>query len=301
LWIPELIVLAIGAVTLVASFVRSETRPYLPSVIIAYFFFLPINASGFGLGSGLPDVWLPGLLVFFTHLALASLLGLITLYALKLRPSTSGMVFSGIMALFFVIMLVLFMEPKTPSADQAGALSTPTNQLPPLPSSTPDLISFPTKTVGPETTSTVLPDSVDFTETVAVALTQVAQTNNAPTPTATQTPAPLVLEITLPATPIPTVTLTIEVEPISGTINANEGGGANLRQTPNGKYLMTLDNGSIVQIYPDFKLLNGITWIHVFVTRNGQRVEGWLLESVVQYATPEPNFEASTPAITPAP
>lgn len=302
LWIPELIVLVIGAVTLVASFVRSEAKPYLPSVIIAYFFFLPINASGFGLGSGLPDVWLPGLLVFFTHLALASLCGLITLFALKLRPSTRGMVFSGIMALFFVILLVLFMEPRSPSTDQAGALSTPTNQFLPFPSSTPNLFAIPTITVRSENTSTVLPNNVDFTETVAVALTQVAQTNNAPTPTATQTPAPLVLAITLPATQIPTATLTIEVQPISGTINANEGGGANLRQTPNGKYLMTLDNGSIVQIYPDFKQVNGIAWIHVFVTRNGQRVEGWVLESVVQYATPEPNFAASsTPAITPAP
>jgi hypothetical protein len=83
---------------------------------------------------------------------------------------------------------------------------------------------------------------------------------------------------------------------ISGAISASEGGGANLRQTPNGKYLMTLDNGTIVEIYPDFRQVNGVAWLHVFVTRNGQRVEGWLLESVVSYATPEPNFE---PTATP--
>lgn len=298
LWIPELIVLAIGAVTLVASFVRSESRPYLPSVIIAYFFFLPVNASGFGLGAALQDVWLPGLLVFFTHLGLASLLGLITLFALRLRPSTNGMVFSGITALFLVIMLVLIMLPRSPSAEAAADLSTPTNQLGMVPSSTPNLVSFPTKTVGPETTSTVLPNSVDFTETVAVALTQVAQTNNAPS----LTPLPLVLAITLPSSPLPTVTLTIEVPPIPGTISASEGGGANLRQTPNGKFIVTIDNGSFVDIYPDFKVVSGITWIHVAYTRSGQRVEGWLLESVVDYATPEPNFAASaTPAITQSP
>jgi hypothetical protein len=92
------------------------------------------------------------------------------------------------------------------------------------------------------------------------------------------------------------------VQPISGTVSANEGGGANLRQTPNGKYLMTLDNGTNVDIYPDFKIVNGVTWIHVFTTRNGLRVEGWLLESVVTYSTPEPNFNASpTPGITPVP
>jgi hypothetical protein len=61
---------------------------------------------------------------------------------------------------------------------------------------------------------------------------------------------------------------------------------------------MTVDNGTTVEVYPDFGLVNGVTWLHVFVTRNGQRVEGWLLESVVNYATPAPNFEASaTPTI----
>jgi hypothetical protein len=91
---------------------------------------------------------------------------------------------------------------------------------------------------------------------------------------------------------------------ISGKVGASEGGGANLRQTPNGKYLMTLDNGTLVDIYPDFRQVNGVTWIHVIVTRNGQRVEGWLLESVVSYSTPAPNFEPSatpTVGVTPAP
>jgi hypothetical protein len=102
--------------------------------------------------------------------------------------------------------------------------------------------------------------------------------------------------VTVPETPTPSPT--IEVKPLTGTVGANEGGGANLRQTPNGKYLMTVDNGTVVEIYPDFRQVNGITWLHVFVTRNGQRIEGWLLESVVNYATPEPNFE---PSATPTP
>ena len=98
--------------------------------------------------------------------------------------------------------------------------------------------------------------------------------------------------------------MTLEPQIISGKVSADEGGGANLRQTPNGKYLMTLDNGTIVEIQSDFRQVNGITWVHVFVTRNEQRIEGWLLESVVSYATPEPNFEISktpTVGITPAP
>ena len=50
--------------------------------------------------------------------------------------------------------------------------------------------------------------------------------------------------------------------------------------------------------------VNGVIWVHVFATVNGQKIEGWLLETTVSYATPEPNFEpSSTPTfgVTPAP
>jgi hypothetical protein len=134
-----------------------------------------------------------------------------------------------------------------------------------------------------------------LTETVAVALTQAAKTPS---------PVPLTLNVTLPVTETPTPTLTLEVAPIFGKISSNEGGGANLRQTPNGKYLMTLGNGTIVEVYPEFRLVNGVTWIRIIVTRDSERIEGWLLESTVSYATPEPNFEpTATPTfgVTPAP
>jgi hypothetical protein len=36
LWWPDLIVMALGAVLLTVSFVRSESKPYLPSVVVAY-------------------------------------------------------------------------------------------------------------------------------------------------------------------------------------------------------------------------------------------------------------------------
>lgn len=295
LWPQELVVLVIGAVTLVASFVRSEAKPYLPSIIIAYFFFLPINAAGFGLGSGLPNVWLPGVGAFFVHLTLASLFGLITLFALRLHTSPAGMFFSGFTAVMFVVILFL-LRPPSASANEAEISSTPTNAASALQSPTSIPAGLSTSTPPPAEPSVVLPNDVDFTETVAVALTQVAQTNNAPS--TTPTPVPLTLAITLPASQTPTVTLTLEPVPISGRISASEGGGANLRQTPNGKFLLTIDNGGIVEIYPDFRVVNGVTWIHVFYTRSGTRVEGWVLESVVSYATPEPNFE---PSSTPAP
>ena len=296
LWIPELIVLAVGAVTLVASFARSEDKPFLPSVIIAYSFYLPINAGGFGLGSGVIGIWPQGILVFLVHFMLASILGLITLLALKLRPSMQGMIYTGVALLLFAGILFRLMGTGIPSANAASAASstsTPVTQPSPLPSPTPNLPATPTSSPRPAT-PTRASSKVDVSETVAVAFTQAAKTPSAVSVTPTLTTP----TITVSPTQTSTITLTVAPKIIPGTVSASEGGGANLRQTPNGKYLMTLDNGVIVDIYPDFRRVNGITWVHVFVTRDGIRVEGWLLESVVTYATPEANFE---PSDTPTP
>jgi len=80
---PELVTLSLGAVTLVVSFARSEDKPFCPSILIAYAFYLPINAGGFGLGSGVEGIWPQGLYVLLFTSALASVLGLITLLILK--------------------------------------------------------------------------------------------------------------------------------------------------------------------------------------------------------------------------
>ncbi len=296
LWLPALVVLAIGAVTLVASFARSEDRPFLPSVLIAYVFYLPISASGIGLGYGLVGVWPQGMFVFLTHFALASVLGLITLYAIRLRPSMSGIIFSVIMFLLFAGILFAFMGSGLPSKEAAAvATSTPTTQPSPLPSITPSLIPAATNTARPLNTSAPRTPTRSATPNGTITVTVTGETPS---------PVPLTLEVTLPVTETPTITLTIPTTPTYARVSANEGGGANLRQSPGGKYVMTLLNGTIVETYSDFREVNGVTWVHVFVAINGQRVEGWLLESVVTYATPAPNFESSaTPTfgVTPSP
>lgn len=311
LWPEELFVLAIGAITLVASFVRSESKPFLPSVIVAYTFYLPINASGFGLGSGVDGIWPEGILVFATHFMLASILGLITLLVLRLRPSGRGLILSGVMLLVFTGTLFGLMGNGFPlTTPQTVNTSTPTPSTQPtaLPSLTPSLPPTTTNTVRPSNTPKPT-NTPSADEALSATPTEEAENTATNTSTATKPAATSTKTTSTPAAtstnePIPTVTVTIEVQTIPGTISADEGGGANLRQTPNGKYLMTLDNGAVVEIYPDFKVVNGITWLHVYVIRNDQQIEGWLLESVVSYATPEPNFEpSSTPeiGITPAP
>ena len=306
LWIPELAVLAVGAVTLVVSFARSENKPFLPSVIIAYAFYLPINAGGFGLGSGVAGIWPQGILVFVVHFALASILGLLTLFAIKLRPTTQGIVFSGIMLLLFAGILVILMGSGLPLPAQVTAATStplPTLTIEPtsIPSFTPSPTARPTSSSTPSNTPThlltVSSMPTDSTVTATGTATPI-------TITTTSSPTLSTPTATVPAIASLTSTMTNEPQLISGKISASEGGGANLRQTPNGKYLMTLDNGGAVEIYPDFKQVNGVAWIHVIVTRSGQRVEGWLLESVVSYATPEPNFNPSvtpTTGVTPTP
>ncbi|MBI5944848.1 MAG: DUF389 domain-containing protein [Chloroflexi bacterium] len=272
LWIPELVVLVVGAVTLVASFARSENKPFLPSVVIAYTFYLPISAGGFGLGSGLEGIWPQGVLVFVTHFSLAGIFGLLTLFILKLRPSTRGIFFSGGTLVLFAAALFNLMGSGLPSMMDAvlSSTSTPTMTPSPLPSLTPSLTAKATS--SPRSSST-------------------------PAMSATVSASPTI-DPSLPATETPTITMTIEPLPIFGKVSANEGGGANLREVPNGKLLKTLNNGTIVEVYPEFQLINGVTWIHVFATVNGQRLEGWLLESTVIYATPAPNFEIT---LTPTP
>jgi hypothetical protein len=274
LWLPALIVLALGAVTLIVSFARSEEKPFLPSVLIAYLFFLPLNAGAFGLGAGLEGVFPHGLYVFAAHLALASLLGLVILFLLRLRPSPGGVVLSGFTFALFAGILFIFLRPAPASGSEAAVPFTPTNAA--------SALLSPTANLTPASLGTI-PASRTPTRTA--------------TP-GTPTPVPLTLEITLPPTDTPTVTLTIQPTPTYGVIQASEGGGANLRDAPGGNYVMTLLNGTIVETYSEFEVVNGSTWVKVYVTINGQRVEGWLLESILRYATPAPDFEASA---TPTP
>lgn len=280
LWLPALVVFALGAITLVISFARSEEKPFLPSVLIAYAFYLPVSAASFGMGSGLPDVWLQGLLVFLVHFALTSTIGLITLFLLRLRPSAGGLLMSGLMVAAFGGLLLFLMGTGSPFRAEAAtsAQTTPTNQISAAPPSPTLELSLPSNPSPTPKIGTATPTAEDITPS----------------------PVPLTLEITLPPTDTPTITLTIQPSPTYGKVQANEGGGANLRDAPGGTYVMTLLNGTIVETYSEFQLVNNVTWVKVYAQVNGQKIEGWLLESVIAYATPAPNFEAtSTPTATP--
>ena len=283
LWWPNLAIVAIAAVILTVSFVRSENRPYLPSALLAYGILLPIGAAGFGLGSGVPGMWPQGLLVFLIHLAWATFFGILSLFFLRFYPtSTGGLALTSLL----LIGIIAFISLQTGFISwielQAG-LATPAPVPVTLTESIPTV--FPSAGITP---------SPRPTQTEALI--------GVPSSTPSRTPSPE------PATPTATIftstsTVTAEPTPIIGIIRASEGGGAFIREKPGGKVLATLGNGSTVTIVPDdLQDINGVIWVHVIAFTNDVRVEGWMIQTVLVTATPVAEWQpSSTPEFTNTP
>ena len=162
LWWPDLFLVALGAAILVISFVRSEQKPILPSIMVAYGLFLPMSAAGVGLGIGSGLLWPDGALVSLVHFALATLVGGIVLAILRFKPGrASGYIlpfFAGVLAL---AALVIFTGLVTAIRD--GILTTrriaPTSTEVILPSQTPTKrLTFTPSTTHTQT-GTSLPTS----------------------------------------------------------------------------------------------------------------------------------------------
>jgi len=281
LWWPDLVVMAIGAVLLTVSFARSESKPFLPSVIVAYELFMPLSASGFGVGNGISDLWPHGVLVFVVHLAWATLFGLIALAVLRFRPlSAGGYIFALGMTAIAIFAVASLMAPGRPSVGNVTPESTPT-------AATQAAAQHPNQGVTPTAPPSTTSELLETIESGSPAETATEKTGE------TVTAIPLTLDVTLPVTETRTSTPPPEPTPIYATIRAREGGGAFIRKEPGGSVIATLDNGSVVQVLPDTQELNGGLWFHIAVTRNDIRIEGWIVQNVLETATPIPNWEPS--------
>jgi hypothetical protein len=277
LWWYDLVALTIGAILITISFVRSEDRPYLPSALLAYELFLPLSAAGFGLGSGvgLGEIWPQGLFVFFVHLAWATVFGLITLFFLRFYPTSfGGFAFTGLVAVALIAVIVIY-------TNFGNWITIQTDLAPPTPESVTVIESTSTLSASPSMTSS--PRVEQETPVIAASAS-----------TASRTARPSATLATLPATETPTQTVTAEPTPILAVIRANEGGGAFIREQPGGQALITLANGATVTIIPnDFQDVNGVIWVHVFALVEDRRVEGWMLQSLLQTATPVADWQPS--------
>ena len=273
LWWSDLTVLTIAAILITISFVRSEDRPYLPSALLAYELFLPLCAAGFGLGSGVGELWPQGLFVFFVHLAWGTVFGLITLFFLRFYPtSMEGFVFTGFIVISLIAIVITYTGFGNWLMIQTG-LSKPETVPVVESTSTPSAIPSLTQSPKPSQSTAIL---------------------GATTSTPSQTPRPTLTRATLAPTETPTSTVTAEPTPILAVIRASEGGGAFIREKPGGLVLVTLGNGSVVTIIPnDLQDVKGVIWVHVFTTVNDTRVDGWMIQTVLQTATPVADWQPS--------
>ncbi len=285
LWIYDLVVLAVGSVLLTASFVRSEEKPYLPSVMIAYELFLPLSAAGIGLGSGVPGLWPNGLLVFFVHLAWATFFGLLILAVLRFRPLGVGGYLFGLMILLVILAVIFqFIYPGQ------GSVSVASIQID-MPTLTSDNVSPGTKEPLPTLIGTSTPHPTSTRS--------LPSSDQGSSLTQTVTPVAITLEVTLPPTGTLTPVPSIEPTPVYAVIRSSEGGGAFMRDRPRGSVILTLDNGSVVQVLPDTQENSGVTWLHITHRRNDFTYEGWIIQNVVEMATPLPVWEpTATPTVT---
>jgi hypothetical protein len=252
LWWPNLGVLALGAVLLVASFVRSEEKPLLASAMVAYELYLPLSAAGYGLGRGTADIWPNAMLVFVFHFALAVLLGMITLFVLRFRPSKFFGYLLPVTVILVSLVSIFFLS---------GLGNILSGFFSPQP------VALPTLTAAPATATFA--------------------SSSTPLPTVRGTePATSTPTLQIPATPTPSQTPTAKPTPVYALISSSAGDGALVRsEADGGVVIASLLNGYRVEILPDPVSIDGVIWLHI---RTADGIEGWVLQSVLSMATPVP-------------
>jgi hypothetical protein len=252
----SLLVLGIGSVLTTISIVRSKRRAAVASVALSYEIFLPLAVAGIGLLSGIPHLWPDGLVVFAVHLALASILGAVTLIILGFRPLTLfGFTIGGVIILAAVIALIGL---SGVGAVFWGKIALPT----PFPTATQTITITPSPTVTATVTSTPVPQ----TETIPPTTT--------PSPTASKTSSPI------PST-TPVYALVAVPEDLKGAI---------LRAEPgfNQEIITSALNGTLVEIFSEAPVeVDNVLWLNV---RLPDGREGWMLQTALIAATPAPNW-----------
>ena len=265
LWWADLVVLALGAILLAASFVRSEKKPFLPSVMVAYELFLPLNAAAFGLASQVDGIFIEGMLVFIVHITWTLLFSALTLFFLGFRPSKAlNWLFSLLVIGAMLFGLGKLMLSGTNKTLTNGAQPTSTRVAEVVDAGPETADANPSQTAAPKPSSTPKPVS---------------------TATATLTPSP---GVTLDPTKTPTKTLTPEPTPLYARVFSSVGGGAYMRREPNGPVILTLANDELVEALSDPIDYDGTDWVQVRLVRNDQTFEGWIMQELLQTATPAP-------------
>lgn len=224
------ILLVVTSIIATAALANARNRPGLmsaarvASVGMAYQFFIPIAAAGYGLGAGEPHLFPDGLVVLAVHLTWTILFSSLALAVLGCRPlSLFGYTFGGAVALLGVVVII-----------GLGSVGAVFGAQVALPTSTPTIT--PTVTLTPTITVTPIPPTATSTQ--------------APTATITRSPVP---SPTLTATPV----YALVHSPEGGGVKMREQPGFN--SLP----ITTFLNGTLMIILPDTEEIDGYLWMRV--------------------------------------
>jgi hypothetical protein len=248
---PDFVVLALGSGLATYMLVRSpRQKPLVANVAIAYELFLPLSVAGFALVVGNNSMWLDGLVVFSVHLILAALVGTVVLFVVGLRPAKLfGYSLAAAIVLISVVTIVAIAGLATGNQISVGS----------PPSVTPTLTNTVTMTETPTLTATPEP-----TQTTMTATNTLVPTN---TPTLTVTPQPT---------------------PIWARVSSPTGGGAIIREEPDGRAISSLLNDTVLEVISEpLRGESGTIWVQV---RTDTGLVGWMVQALLATATPSPGW-----------
>jgi len=251
---PNFVLLAVGVGLSIYMLARSpRQRPLVANIAIAYGLFPPLSAAGINLVVYHDSAWIAGIRVAGVHLAWAVLVGIFMLILMKYPPrNLGGFLFTG---LLIGVLVAAFMN--------SGGISAPRSQL------------------IPTAPAVVLPANPNPSATVTLTVTPQPSISHSPTVTLTPT-------ITFEPTGTATETITPQPTPVWARVTAPTGGGALLRDEPDGKIISSILNGGMVQVISD--PVRGKTttiWVQV---RTEDGLIGWIVQSLLATATPAPGW-----------
>jgi hypothetical protein len=251
---PNFVALAVGVGLSIYMLVRSpRQRPLVANIAIAYGLFPALTAAGFNLVVYHDSAWIAGITVAGVHLVWAVLVGIVMLILLGHPPrNLGGFLVTGLLV---GVLVAAFMPTGGIGSSQ--------------------------RVVNPTPPAVVIPPN--FSPTATATLTLTPQPTISHSPTATFTPT-----ITFEPTRTATETITPQPTPIWARITAPTGGGALLRDEPDGKIISSILNGGMVQVISD--PVRGKTttiWVQVR-TENG--LVGWIVQALLATATPAPGW-----------
>ncbi len=258
------ILLSVGVIFLITIYIRNpKAKSFVVNVAISYCLILPIAASGFALGYGEYALIIPGIRSYFFMFGTAIFLGIATLLISGIRPQTRK-IWSPLLALLIIFAAFVYFL-------FSGFTHIPVDKLTNNGQNIISVMVQPTSTLKITVTKTPI---------VELPKIELPAINELVSPT---------LVSKMPPTNTPTITLTPLPTPVWAEIQAGEANGANVRSDPgfSGKIILSVLNGTLVEILPDVAVEDGITWTKI---KFPDQTEGWIVRSLLLSATPAPEW-----------